>query len=240
VILQAFVSYPLQLLQIYRLLVIPIRYLFSYTTRQRRQAEEPDYYDYGYWIPFHLLILLIGLAYAPVTPLILPFAACYFGGAFFVLKTLFLFVYMNRYESGGMIFVPTLTRIIFSMVIAQLSSMAALGIKLGAYALYVLFLAPIPIFTIVFYRYCKLEYIERVRYISREDAVAMIIDETTMRRFNDEFVQPSLAAIPPPHPQLLSSQRSAAHEEFDKQHFSASITPHSRSSLEPYSESLLV
>ena len=67
--------------------------LFSpYTSRQRAELLAAPSYDYGCQVPSMLLVLLLGLVYSVVSPLVAPFALLYFIVGLVVTKQQLLFV----------------------------------------------------------------------------------------------------------------------------------------------------
>lgn len=65
-----------------------------------------------------MLVFIIGLVYAPIAPLVVPFAAAYFIAAFFVWKYSTVYVYRQAYRSGGLLW-PLIFRLIIGTFVAS-------------------------------------------------------------------------------------------------------------------------
>ena len=123
--------------------------------------ERPSYpFDYGRICAEHLLILLLGLAYATVAPLLLIFVLFYFVLAFVTWRHQLLYVYQpsrNRAvelaESGGMMW-PTMFRCcVAALLIGQITLEGILSLK-GGYVQAAVLL-PLPFVTV--WLACRLE-----------------------------------------------------------------------------------
>ena len=81
---------------------IKLKYLAK-SAYERKAAWAPGDFDYVSGVPQQLLVVLLGLVYATVAPIILPFVVLYFGLSFVVYRYQLLYVYMPEVQTGGRI-----------------------------------------------------------------------------------------------------------------------------------------
>ena len=102
----------------------------------RAALQKPDVWapgpcQYGTQVPNALLVALLGLVYAPVAPILLPFAALYFIIGIPVWRYQLLFVYTRVYESNGQWWPHIANRILTSLVVGHATLAAVFGLKLS-------------------------------------------------------------------------------------------------------------
>ncbi|KAI8585674.1 hypothetical protein BDZ88DRAFT_502106 [Geranomyces variabilis] len=137
VMLQATAVYPAQLLLVGPLIITWLTRFLSLRRSTPREVSDAYYpsvltsINYGIAYPVPILVFCVGLTYAPVAPLILPFCAFFFGIAWFVYKYLLLYVNIPRYETGGKHAPMAVRRCLAGIFIMQLSMMGVLALKAG-------------------------------------------------------------------------------------------------------------
>ncbi|KAG0025664.1 hypothetical protein BGZ81_006991, partial [Podila clonocystis] len=114
-ILLSFIQIPLMLLQIGPLIMYYVGKFTSSTPRQMFSTERTmGAVDWGMTIPVHTIAFSIGLLYSTIQPLILPLMVIYFGLYYLAYRHLFLYVYRQPFDSGGLIY----PRIVDQMYVA--------------------------------------------------------------------------------------------------------------------------
>ncbi|KAF9359560.1 hypothetical protein BGX34_008298 [Mortierella sp. NVP85] len=104
-ILLSLVQIPLRLLQIGPLILYFVHKWLSKTPRQVFKAETTlSFVDWGMTVPVHTIAFSIGLLYSTIQPLILPLMVIYFGLYYLAFRYMFLYVYWQPFDSGGLIF----------------------------------------------------------------------------------------------------------------------------------------
>jgi hypothetical protein len=98
-----------------------------------------------------LLMYLIALAFAIVSPLLLPFSVVWFAFAWLAWRHNLSYVYQRKYESGGMMWMFLFDRIVWCLVIGQLFTFCVLVVR-GAYWQAFLIIAVMPAATYRYYR----------------------------------------------------------------------------------------
>ncbi|CAN8246303.1 unnamed protein product [Cochlearia groenlandica] len=123
------------------------------TEKDREEAMDPGSIGFNTGEPRIQLYFLLGLVYAPVTPMLLPFILVFFGLAYVVYRHQIINVYNQDYESAAAFWPDVHGRVIGALIISQLLLMGLLGTKHAALA--APFLIALPILTIGFHRFCK-------------------------------------------------------------------------------------
>ncbi|KAJ1303126.1 hypothetical protein OPQ81_011326 [Rhizoctonia solani] len=83
------------------LLVYPAMARGATTPRRREFGTRARTFNYYYWLPNHLLVLIITLLFSILNPLILPFSLLYFIVALAVFKHQFIHVYRKIYDGNA-------------------------------------------------------------------------------------------------------------------------------------------
>ncbi|CAE6363414.1 unnamed protein product [Rhizoctonia solani] len=83
------------------LLVYPAMARGATTPRRREFGTRARTFNYYYWLPNHLLVLIITLLFSILNPLILPFSLLYFIVALAVFKHQFVHVYRKVYDGNA-------------------------------------------------------------------------------------------------------------------------------------------
>lgn len=126
------------------------------TEKDREEAMDPGSIGFNTGEPQIQLYFLIGLVYAVVTPLLLPFILIFFGLAYVVYRHQIINVYNQEYESAAAFWPDVHGRIITALVVSQVLLMGLMSSKKAAQT--APFLLALPVLTIWFHRYCKGRY----------------------------------------------------------------------------------
>ena len=130
---------------------------------QRPNVWAPGPLPYGTQVPNALLVALLGLVYAPIAPVLLPFAALFFLIGAAVWRYQVLFVYTRVYESNGAWWPHMAMRILASLAVGHATLAGVLALKLSGgaverWSITVLAgpaLLPLPITVAVFARHYR-------------------------------------------------------------------------------------
>ncbi len=98
---------------------------------QQPDAWAPGPLSYGTQVPNALLVTLLGLVYAPIAPVLLPCAACFFTLGCVVWRYQVLFVYTRVYESHGAWWPHMANRILASLAVGHATLAAVFALKLA-------------------------------------------------------------------------------------------------------------
>lgn len=126
------------------------------TEKDREEAMDPGSIGFNTGEPRIQFYFLLGLVYASVTPILLPFILVFFGLAYLVFRHQIINVYNQQYESAAAFWPDVHGRVIAALVISQLLLMGLLSTKEAAQS--TPFLIVLPILTIWFHRFCKGRY----------------------------------------------------------------------------------
>ncbi|KAH8512205.1 hypothetical protein H0E87_009429 [Populus deltoides] len=128
-------------------------FLLVKTEKDREEAMDPGSLGFHTGEPRIQLYFLLGLVYATVTPVLLPFIIIFFAFAYLVFRHQIINVYNHEYESGAAFWPDVHGRIITGLVISQLALMGLLSTKEAAQS--TPFLIALPVLTIWFHRFCN-------------------------------------------------------------------------------------
>ncbi|XP_044461629.1 calcium permeable stress-gated cation channel 1-like [Mangifera indica] len=126
------------------------------TEKDREEAMDPGSLGFNTGEPQIQFYFLLGLVYATVTPLLLPFIIVFFALAYTVFRHQIINVYNQEYESGAAFWPDVHKRVIAALVISQLLLLGLLSTKQAAQS--GPFLIALPVLTIWFHRFCTGRY----------------------------------------------------------------------------------
>ncbi|KAF2308832.1 hypothetical protein GH714_021493 [Hevea brasiliensis] len=168
-----------EILRLKPLVIFHLKNMFLVKTeRDREKAMDPGSVDFPETLPSLQLYFLLGIVYAVVTPILLPFILVFFALAYLVYRHQIINVYNQQYESAGAFWPHVHSRIIASLLISQLLLMGLLSTKKAANSTPLLVI--LPILTLSFHKYCKSRFEPAFRKYPLEEAMAKdLLDRTT-------------------------------------------------------------
>ncbi|GAQ89688.1 early-responsive to dehydration stress protein [Klebsormidium nitens] len=177
--LSGFVGYGLALSQLIRVVIYLVKLKFLVKTEEeKRDSWAPGSFSYGSTVPKDLLIVLLGLCYAVIAPIIIPFCIVYLGLGYIINKNLALEVKVPEYESGGRMYPHIHKRFVASLFIAQLTLLGFMGImKFTATPVMI----PLPILTVVFHLFTKKCLEPRFTSTAIEVAIQEVSEEPSIQ-----------------------------------------------------------
>uniref|UniRef100_A0A2P2MMJ2 Uncharacterized protein MANES_16G003300 n=2 Tax=Rhizophora mucronata TaxID=61149 RepID=A0A2P2MMJ2_RHIMU len=126
------------------------------TEKDREEAMDPGSIGFNTGEPQIQFYFLLGLVYATVTPILLPFIIVFFGLAYIVFRHQIINVYNQEYESAAAFWPDVHGRVVIALLISQVIMVGLLSTKQAAQS--TPFLLVLPVLTIWFYTYCKGRY----------------------------------------------------------------------------------
>ncbi|XP_024033050.1 CSC1-like protein At3g21620 isoform X1 [Morus notabilis] len=126
------------------------------TEKDREEAMDPGSLGFNTGEPQIQLYFLLGLVYAVVTPVLLPFIIVFFALAYVVYRHQIINVYNQEYESAAAFWPDVHRRIITALVVSQLLLMGLLSTKEATQSTPLLI--TLPVLTIWFHFFCKGRY----------------------------------------------------------------------------------
>lgn len=146
-----------EILMLKPLIVFHLKNFFLVKTeKDREEAMDPGSLGFNTGEPRIQLYFLLGLVYATVTPLLLPFIIVFFALSFVVFRHQIINVYNQQYESAAAFWPDVHGRIIYALIFSQVILMGLLSTKKAAQS--TPFLIALPVVTISFHLYCKGRY----------------------------------------------------------------------------------
>eukprot|EP00041_Stephanoeca_diplocostata_P034560 m.1184672 g.1184672 ORF g.1184672 m.1184672 type:complete len:805 (+) comp24542_c0_seq2:135-2549(+) len=134
IMILGFVGIPLQLLNPGHLIVGTLmKKTLAKTEAQQDRVEAPKFINYGVDYGKHMLVVVLGFCYAPIAPIILPFALVYFALGFLTIKFKVLYCFVPTDEGGGAMWPELFSKIRVTMLVAHLTLAGILALKKNAY-----------------------------------------------------------------------------------------------------------
>ncbi|PHU12067.1 Calcium permeable stress-gated cation channel 1 [Capsicum chinense] len=183
------------------------------TEKDREEAMDPGSLGFNTGEPQIQLYFLLGLVYAVVAPILLPFIIVFFGLAYVVYRHQIINVYNQEYESAAAFWPDVHGRIITALIVSQLLLMGLLSTKEASNSTPLLI--TLPVLTIWFHLFCKGRYEPAfVRYPLQEAVMKDTLERTKEPNFNlKEYLQN--AYIHPVFKSEEDNESDAASEDGD-------------------------
>ncbi|KAK9325484.1 hypothetical protein V1517DRAFT_365273 [Lipomyces orientalis] len=196
IILQGIGMIPFRLLEFGVVFKYPFIKSFSKTPRDYHNLYKPPNFNYGFFLPQPILILIICLLYSCMSTKILSFGLVYFVLGYFTFKYQLMYSMSHPQHSTGKSWPMIFFRVCIGLLIFQFTTAGTL-VANNAYVLSGL-LAPLPIATIIlmynFYdHYLPLSYFIALRAIKQYQhhrTGSLTLDEERER--NQVYVNPNL------------------------------------------------
>ncbi|XP_021293688.1 calcium permeable stress-gated cation channel 1-like [Herrania umbratica] len=131
-------------------------FLLVKTEKDREEAMDPGSLGFNTGEPRIQLYFLLGMVYATITPVLLPFIIVFFGLAYVVFRHQIINVYNQEYESAAAFWPDVHGRIIIALLISQIALIGLLSTMHAAQS--TPFLIALAVLTIWFHRFCKARY----------------------------------------------------------------------------------
>lgn len=165
IMLRSFTGFSLELLRIVDLIIIPIRRKwFCYTLREDEAAWRPPPVAYDSVYTDHMFVLVVGLSYSIIAPIISPFVVFYFFFGYIVWMHQIMCVYIPVYSCGGLMWPKVFNRIIAGMIVFHLLMTGVLSLKQSYYTSVAM--VPLPIITILFFLFIQQHFLTPSMYLS--------------------------------------------------------------------------
>ncbi|CAN1243612.1 Calcium permeable stress-gated cation channel 1 [Linum perenne] len=145
-----------EILMLKSLIIFHLKNFLVKTEKDMEEAMDPGSLGFHIGEPRIQFYFLLGLVYATVTPVLLPFIIVFFAFAYVVFRHQVINVYNQAYESGAAFWPAVHGRVLIALVISQLLMMGLLSTK-GA-VLATPFLIALPVITLWFYKFCQARY----------------------------------------------------------------------------------
>ncbi|KAL5202015.1 hypothetical protein ABZP36_012967 [Zizania latifolia] len=149
------------------------------TEKDREEAMDPGSLNFGTTEPRIQLYFLLGLVYAVVTPILLPFIIVFFSLAYLVFRHQIINVYNQQYESAAQFWPDVQRRILIALIVSQILLMGLLSTQQAEKSTVVLL--PLPVLSIWFHHVCKGRFEPAFIKLPLQDAMV----KDTLERAND-------------------------------------------------------
>ncbi|RHN44308.1 putative calcium-dependent channel, 7TM region phosphate [Medicago truncatula] len=143
--------------ELFQLIPLSYNYVNRYFGGNFSDDFEAPSIPYYSEIPRILFFGLLGVTYFILAPLILPFILVYFCLGYIIYRNQLLYVYVQKFETGGEFWPIVHNCTIFSMVLMHIIVIGIFGLKELPIASG--FTLPLPIVTLLFNEYCQKRFI---------------------------------------------------------------------------------
>ncbi|KAK5135202.1 hypothetical protein LTR08_005451 [Meristemomyces frigidus] len=149
------------------------RRFLSPTPRQLIELTAPQPFDYTGYYNYFLFYSTVAMCFAALQPLVLPVTALYFWSDSFLKKYLLLYIFITKYESGGMFWRTLFNR----MLVLTLLGNAVIALLLAAQAVanvhwgMLAALAPLPFIVLAFKWHCARTFDDPIHYYQKGKAM---------------------------------------------------------------------
>jgi hypothetical protein len=174
-IIRTCTAVPIEMLRLIPLLdILGVSFCYDKRKCTRRELRTGAFADppmlYGWIYPNIIMVLMILFTYSCIAPFIAPLAAAYFGLVYIMYKYQLLYVYINRYQSGGFMWYAVFDRSMLGLLCGVLTLLCYLAIR-QTYTTGPLYaLLPLPVLITVFWQRCNEKFMAPARSLSLERA----------------------------------------------------------------------
>lgn len=187
---------PIGFIRIVGLVLMWVFMWLAGSPRARDRVFQEQYTNYGTSVTGHTMVILLGIIFCCINPIITPSALVYFLIAAIVEKYNNIYVYRRNYESSGQLWVKILNQVMTALYIFQLVMIGLLAIKKFPYTVLII---PVVLPTVIFHM-CVLKLFARPwALMSLHDAAELdrndkVVDPETLLpenlNFSDEYISP--------------------------------------------------
>ncbi|MEW5319517.1 MAG: hypothetical protein WDW38_010662 [Sanguina aurantia] len=209
ILFNALVMQPVLLLRIPALLVFVARYSMAATARAKHRLWAQPRFRFGAYVPNHTIILLLGLTFAVVAPIVLPCCLLYFVVAGILERYQQLYVYgARKYDNGGKMWRQVFLQSMTSLYAFQLVTLGLMSIKRFVWAP---LLIPAVLATIAFHVNVISMFRRPWELLSLQDAVELDKRDAAIAAAA-AAVQTVTTATADPHPDPASGPQDPGHD----------------------------
>ncbi|KAK9767380.1 hypothetical protein K7432_002865 [Basidiobolus ranarum] len=187
VILQGFVVLPLfELTRAGYLLFGGISKLTCQTPRDRSEYLSPVFVNYGTMYSVPVLLFIVILTYSTISPLITIFGTLYSLIGYTIYRHHLIYVYRTRYDSGGSSWPVLFQRLLWGLILFQLTMTAVLSLKDVKWLSGLTF--PLVFITMLFGYFCEQNLTRYAKVLSLD--IASDLDATATPDSEDDPYYP--------------------------------------------------
>lgn len=177
-----------------------VRKFSSPTPRELIELTAPPPFDYASYYNYFLFYATVALCYAPIQPLVLPAAACFFCIDVAFKKYLLLYIFVTKTESGGMFWRILFNRFVFATILANLVVFLTVWVRGYSHHYQAYAVAPLPFLLIIFKIVCARVFDNKIHFYTtrltkqRQAEEGLNVKEQSLRndRLAARFGHPAL------------------------------------------------
>eukprot|EP01025_Chloroclados_australasicus_P044560 TRINITY_DN4839_c0_g1_i1.p1 TRINITY_DN4839_c0_g1~~TRINITY_DN4839_c0_g1_i1.p1 ORF type:complete len:864 (-),score=85.35 TRINITY_DN4839_c0_g1_i1:389-2929(-) len=190
ILVLALFAKPFSFLALPQLLIAWFLSLFQNTERKKKRIWKSKDMSYGPQMPDHTIVILIGLCFCVVQPLITPVCLLYFVIVGLITRYQLLYMKGEKYQSGGLMWSVVFDQVVIGLFIMQLTMIGLLGLK--RFGGYTALLVPLPVLTVLFKMNMDYLYRRPLQIMSLQDAADL--DRVEQQRSEQVYVEDAYLA----------------------------------------------
>ncbi|RIA99659.1 hypothetical protein C1645_173315 [Glomus cerebriforme] len=156
--------------QLFLHIILTSRFIAT-TPRMLQRVTHPWSFQFYYYYPNHILILVITITYSVINPLILMVSLLYYAFALIVFKHQFAYCYVRRYEAGGKFYRRVFRYTTDGLIIFQLTIIGTIWLRKGIVQGAIL--VPLLLGTGYFKYYCHKTFYSRTHYLALDSRLSL-------------------------------------------------------------------
>lgn len=153
----------IKFLNLFNLFMLWVASRFAGTDRAKARVWSEQTMGYGDSVPDHTFVILLGLAFSVVNPIVLPAALLYFIAMKITWTYNMVYIYSEEYQSGGRLWEYIFEQCLIGLVVMQLMTIFLMAIKKFPY---LFLLAPLPVITLLFRAFAHRMYDKPLKILS--------------------------------------------------------------------------
>ncbi|EPS41494.1 hypothetical protein H072_4603 [Dactylellina haptotyla CBS 200.50] len=161
------------------------------TPREMIEWSAPQPMDFASYYNYFLFYATIVFSFAPVHPLVVPVACLYFAIDSFFRKYAFMYIFVTKYESGGMFWRILVNRTLVAASFGNLVTAGLVWVKFSPRASPTTAAALVPILGLILFKlYCVKVFDDKMNFsteIESMEGVGEISEEALKRHRNDHL-----------------------------------------------------
>ncbi|KAI8468680.1 MAG: hypothetical protein J3K34DRAFT_426590 [Monoraphidium minutum] len=201
----------LGVLRLVPLIIYFIKDKLAGTEKAKYRLWAKQTHVFGTFVANHSMVILLGLAFCVISPLITPFCLLYFALAYLVQKYQLIYVLRHDYEAAGKMWIVVFHQIMVGVYFLQLIVMTVLGVKRFPYAALIL---PLTVCTAVFHwamsnvfkRPWTLTCVREAALLDKREAEPLTAEENAVLK--QIYLNPAFKLDDAEHDELLANART--------------------------------
>lgn len=142
------------------------RRFLSPTPREQIELTAPQPFQYAAYYNYFVFYTAVALCFGPLQPLALAIVALYFWMDSFAKKYMIMYIFITKYESGGLFWKALYDRVLIATGLGNVVVACLVATKGSSWITMLACMAPLPFLIVGFKWYCVKQFDDKIRYYS--------------------------------------------------------------------------